>query len=119
VIFLGARSDVSAIMNAADIFLFPSKYEGFGITLIEAQAVGLKVFSSRNVSLETGVSDLIEYLPIDNIDLWIEKIKNYNSVRKECVAYEIMSAEFSIDVQSQKYYDWLLKIVNPKYWENK
>ena len=39
--FLGIRDDVPRILMAADVFLFPSIYEGFGNVAIEAQATGL------------------------------------------------------------------------------
>lgn len=41
VIFMGSRGDVNEIVNAFDIFLMPSRYEGLGIVLIEAQANGM------------------------------------------------------------------------------
>ncbi|MGL2966878.1 glycosyltransferase [Flavobacterium sp. XGLA_31] len=44
--FLGHRQDVNQIMAASDIFVFPSKYEGLGGSLIEAQAAGLPIVCS-------------------------------------------------------------------------
>lgn len=41
VIFTGVRTDVNEILQAMDVFLFPSLYEGLGISAIEAQASGL------------------------------------------------------------------------------
>ena len=41
VIFAGNRSDVNEIMQAMDVFVFPSLYEGLPVTMIEAQASGL------------------------------------------------------------------------------
>jgi glycosyltransferase involved in cell wall biosynthesis len=42
VIFAGSRADVPRLMRGAmDAFLFPSRYEGLGLVLIEAQAAGL------------------------------------------------------------------------------
>lgn len=47
VIFLSPDfSDFPAIYKAAIIFLYPSEYEGFGIPIIEAQAVGTPVITS-------------------------------------------------------------------------
>lgn len=46
VIFLGLRDDVDAWMQAMDCFIFPSKWEGFGTVLVEAQASGLPVVSA-------------------------------------------------------------------------
>jgi len=41
-IFAGSRADVPRLMRGAmDAFLFPSRYEGLGLVLVEAQAAGL------------------------------------------------------------------------------
>lgn len=41
VFLLGARSDIPSLMAAADVFVFPSVYEGFGVSLLQAMAAGL------------------------------------------------------------------------------
>lgn len=45
--FWGIREDVSAILNAADIFTLPSQHEGNPMSLMEAMAAGLPVVASR------------------------------------------------------------------------
>jgi len=45
--FLGKRSDVPALLNAADVFVSAAIYEGFGIALAEAMALGVPVISPR------------------------------------------------------------------------
>lgn len=47
VLFLGHRHDVNEILAASDVFVFPSKYEGLGGSLIEAQAAGLPIICSN------------------------------------------------------------------------
>ncbi len=49
VIFTGSRPDVNQLLQAMDVFVFPSLYEGFGIAMIEAQATGLPCLVSTGV----------------------------------------------------------------------
>jgi glycosyltransferase involved in cell wall biosynthesis len=44
--FLGHRDDVPDLLAAADVFVFPSLYEGLGGSLIEAMALGLPIVTS-------------------------------------------------------------------------
>ena len=50
--FLGLRTDVEVLFGVADMFLFPSGQEGFGLVVIEALAAGLPVVTTRLPSLE-------------------------------------------------------------------
>lgn len=52
VILLGVRNEVFRYLNAMDVFLFPSLFEGLGIVLVEAQACGLKCIYSDEVPME-------------------------------------------------------------------
>lgn len=54
--FWGIRSDVADILNAADIFTLPSKYEGNPMSVMEAMAAGLPVVASR----VGGVPEVVE-----------------------------------------------------------
>ena len=44
--WLGHRDDVHKLLVAADVFIFPSLFEGLGGSLIEAQAAGLPIIAS-------------------------------------------------------------------------
>ena len=58
VLFTGLRDDVPALMQAMDVFLFPSLFEGLGVVAIEAQASGLPVIASSVIPKEAAVTDL-------------------------------------------------------------
>ena len=66
VILTGGRNDAWRYYSALDIFALPSRYEGLGISFVEAQTNGLPTFASMAVPLETKISELIEYLPTED-----------------------------------------------------
>ena len=72
-IILEKRNDVSEIMMACDMFIFPSVFEGLGIVAIEAQCSGLKTLVSTAIPQEANLTDLIKYLEL-NTDVWVDKI---------------------------------------------
>jgi len=77
VLFLGKCNDVNYWMQAMDLFLLPSKFEGLPIVLIEAQSAGLKCLASANISREAAITDNIEFIPL-NGDEWIKSIIRYS-----------------------------------------
>ncbi|GAA4278938.1 glycosyltransferase family 1 protein [Aquimarina mytili] len=73
--FLGLRSDIPGLCQMLDIFVFPSLYEGLPVTLIEAQAAGLKIFASDTITNEVHITDDISFLSIEDApSVWADKI---------------------------------------------
>lgn len=66
VIFAGLRSDVNELLQAMDVFVLPSHFEGLGIVNIEAQAACLPCYvSARVVPPEAKVTELLHYVPLE------------------------------------------------------
>lgn len=74
VIMLGTRTDIPRLLQAADVFAFPSHFEGMPVTMIEAQAAGLPCIKSDFVTGECVVTDLVTSFPIEDTDVWVERI---------------------------------------------
>lgn len=99
VIFLNKRVDINKLMQAMDIFCLPSRFEGLPITLIEAQAAGLKCITSENVSQGVEITDDIVRIPLDE-EIWIEKIVKIAEGYARCNNNGIISkAGYSIQNQ--------------------
>ena len=83
VIFAGFRTDVNKMMQAMDLFVFPSLYEGLGLVLIEAQANGLECLTSKKVvPNEAKATSLLTFINLDEKSKWINKIISINIRRK-------------------------------------
>lgn len=105
VLFMGERSDVPDIMQALDVFLFPSIYEGLGIVAVEAQAAGLPVLISESVPREVKVSDSACFLPIhgqESINAWETKLIELSNTKHERsdVDKSIKAAGYDIAMQT-------------------
>ena len=62
--------DMSALYSAAELFLFPTLYEGFGIPVVEAQRCGTPVVTSGSSSLpEIGGEGALYVDPLDAEDI--------------------------------------------------
>ena len=97
--------------NVMDYFLFPSIYEGLGITLIEAQANGLPSFTSTAVPLEANVTGKIHYLDLDKgSKYWANII--YETDKSRYVAYdEIQKSGYDIKDTARKLEEFYIKKV--------
>lgn len=75
VILLGIRDDVNELLNAMDVFVLPSKYEGFPVTLVEAQANGIPLVISDVITKECVLADNVYRLSLDNSpSIWADEV---------------------------------------------
>ncbi len=81
--FLGLRTDIANLCQMLDIFVFPSLYEGLPVTLIEAQAAGLKIFASDTITNEVHITEDITFLSIvDAPMVWADEILKQHSYKR-------------------------------------
>ena len=82
VVMFGNINDVNELMQAMDIIIFPSLYEGLSLTVIEAQAAGLPVYMSDTLSKEHKITDLVHFISLnEDSNTWAERILNDNNLR--------------------------------------
>lgn len=114
VIFAGMRSDVNRMLQAMDVFLFPSVYEGLPLSIIEAQAAGLPCLISDKIPIECRKTNLVSQLSLnDNLRAWKDAVIDAGKVIKRDTSREISDTGFDICQNSK----WLEDFYLQKYQE--
>ena len=98
VIFAGVRSDVNALMQAMDVFVFPSLFEGLRIVAVEAQAAGLPCVVSDRVPRECEKTQgLVTFLPLEaGAERWAEQILSTARIERRDTSDQIKASSFDI-----------------------
>lgn len=108
-IFIGRTTAVPDYLSFSDLVILPSLKEGLPVTIVEAQANGLRCILSDSITKECNVSDII-FLPLDS-DKWAKEIIQ-NSLKPIDGRYErsinFKGSKFDIESQinelENKYY---------------
>lgn len=108
--FLGLRDDVERIMQAMDVFVFPSLYEGLGIVAIEAQVAGIPCIVSESIPQEAKITNNLSFLNVESsAKNWAQKVLEVNKPKEQQIDL-IEKSGYDIKKNSQ----WLLE----KYQES-
>lgn len=102
VIFTGRVPDVHNYVQAMDVFIFPSLWEGFGLVGIEAQGVGVPVVASTCVPKIMKQSDDVKFLPLDNEDLWADAIIAFSKKERGDNVAQIRANGYDIEQTAQE-----------------
>ncbi len=98
VIILSNRGDVPALMSTMDVFLFPSRWEGFGNVMIEAQCMNLPCVVSDAVPIETRVTDRVFVVSLDSeVDIWVRELED---ALNGLIGSDIIASKDNYDMQN-------------------
>ena len=98
VLFLGKVDNVHQLLNAFDIFVFPSLSEGLGFVALEAQANGLPGIASTGVPSDVSLSKHFLRIPLTNgKDYWGDQIIKLAEYGRNEIDNESPIFNFSID----------------------
>jgi len=111
--FLGVRSDVADLMQAMDVFVFPSLYEGLPVTMVEAQAAGLPCIISDKVPPECILTEgLVDVMPLSaSPGAWAEKILAKRAIPRTDRRAEVAAHGFDITTEAVKLQEFYLNAV--------
>lgn len=101
---IGVRDDVRHWMHLMDVYVFPSKHEGFGIVLLEAQAAGLPCITSDTVPKTTDFG-LVSFLNLNEpIYKWVHAIlsSKKNQEKLQVVKEQITLRGYDISKSAKK-----------------
>ena len=90
IILTGNIQNVSDYLQAMDIFILPSRFEGLPYVLVEAQAMALPCCVSDTVSQEAKMSNNFYFISLNSQNEWveqIEKISKMNNFKDRCRHY--------------------------------
>lgn len=114
IVLAGLRSDVSALVQAMDIFVFPSLYEGMPLSVMEAEASGLPCLISSNVTNDVNIGEAVKMKSLDDgPNSWAIVIDSFDyAISREVRChnnYELITkAGYNIENEANE----LLKIYN-------
>lgn len=111
VIFAGVRSDVSSLLNLFDVFLMPSFYEGLPVSVIEAQASGLKCLLSDTISNEVDITGNVEFMSLEaSPQKWAEKLASMLPYERKNMQQQIINNGYDIKSTARCLTDFYLKL---------
>lgn len=114
VIFTGVRSDIPDLLQAMDIFVFPSVYEGLPVTMIEAQASGIQCVISDAISDKCIITKnvvSIEKLS-DSKEKWAELILKKAKIQRRDTTDEIKTHGYDIKENAKWLEEFYLRSYN-------
>ncbi len=105
----GVRSDVNELLQAMDVFVFPSLYEGLPFVLVEAQSSGLPCLISNTIPQDCVLTNLIHYKDLnDSAESWAnEAIELSHNTNRE-FQQSIIEKGFDIQTEALKLQNFYL-----------
>ena len=109
VVDLGSREDISQFYNAMDCFVLPSFYEGLPVVGIESQATGVPCVVSTEVTKETKITDVIEFIDLDEgAEVWARRILEWKNYKRKCVDDQITASGYNIKNEAHQLKEYYL-----------
>lgn len=97
IIFSGVVANPHEYMMAMDVFVFPSLFEGFPISILEAEATGLPIVMSDVITNEVDLTDLIcRHRLDDSLSNWVSTSINATVENREKYNNIIANSQYNM-----------------------
>lgn len=107
--FLGVTHDAASAYHSFDVFILPSLWEGFPVTLVESQLAGTYALASDKVSKECDLNiGMLKFLPLD-IEAWKNEIISCISQDHMCLKNKTIVDLYDVNIQWRKLYQLYCK----------
>lgn len=98
VIYLGLRTDIADLLQGMDFFLFPSTKEGLPVSVVEAQAAGLRTLMSDSITFETAATELVYAKSLDDgPEAWANSLMKVYDYERTDTSEEIKESGWAIE----------------------
>lgn len=96
--YLGVRRDIPRVLQAGDVFIFPSFYEGFPGAVLEAEASGLNCIVSDSITDEIMLTNHIRMMPLaEGPSKWANVVNEFKSFEKSEAWLQIKRTGYDIE----------------------
>jgi len=109
VLFTGVRTDIANLLQAMDLLVMPSLFEGLPVVLIESQAAGLPTLISTQISDEVKITNLVENLSLeDSPNEWAQKsVAMMEKLKRRNTYQELFEAGYDMPSVARWYEEFL------------
>lgn len=93
IVMPGVRKDIPAILEMGSVFVFPSKYEGFPISLVEAQCAGLPCAVSNAITSDADLG-IVPYKECElDVSLWADVVEGFFDCPKRSLSETVRAVD--------------------------
>lgn len=111
--FMSFCSDPWRYVIDSDVFIFPSRSEGFGLALVEAALLGIPIVCSNIPTFrEMFSADEVSFFDVDNIDQLYRQVLDLESLRTKAIRAQVKASSlYSIARMCESYKKLYLSIL--------
>lgn len=114
IVFTGVRNDVKDLMQAFDLMVMPSLFEGLPVAGVEAQAVGTPVLFADTITKDAPILPMSDFMSLDDSPMeWAKKIVSYMKLSRIDNPHKyIREKGYDIVMETKRLEDFYFSLVN-------